>query len=215
MARGAARRLKGLRITLDVVEVGVVEAGGVFEAEAKHTVEADVADPDGGEGKQNGFGFEEANRDERRWSEIGVGEVVAGGSEADADEIAEHEEIGCKEEHGEEEPTGVEVAVEENGRKKNESAFDLKQEFGSGHIASVTLKASTGEKDLREPFASGSSVRAHWVSARVKSRPRKSRSEQTLQKNLSMRARPQMETYLLATKLQRWVTYLIRRACKL
>jgi hypothetical protein len=33
----------------------------------------------------------------------------------------------------------VEVAVEENGRKKNESAFDLKQEFGSGHIGSVTL----------------------------------------------------------------------------
>jgi hypothetical protein len=28
----------------------------------------------------------------------------------------------------------VEVAVEENGRKKNESAFDLKQEFGSGHV---------------------------------------------------------------------------------
>ena len=130
----ARQRLRGLRIRLDVLKVGIVEAGGVFKAEANHTVDADVADPDGGVGKQNGFGFEEGNRDERRWSEIGVGEVVAGGSDADADEIAEHEEIGCKEEHGEEEPTGVEVAVEENGRKKNESAFDLKQEFGSGHI---------------------------------------------------------------------------------
>jgi hypothetical protein len=139
VARGAGRRLFRLRIRLNVVEVGVVEAGGVFKAEAEHTVEADVADPDGGEGKQNGFGSEEANRDERRWSEMGVGEVVAGGSDADTDEIAEHEEIGCKEEHGKEEPTGLEVAVEENGRKKNESAFDLKQEFGSGHIASVTL----------------------------------------------------------------------------
>jgi hypothetical protein len=136
---GAVRRLLGLRIRLDVVEVRIVEAGGVFKAEAEHTVEADVADPDGGERKQNGFGSEEANRDERRWSEIGVAEVVAGGSDTDADEIAEHEEIGCKEEHGEEEPTCVEVAVEENGRKKNESAFDLKQEFGSGHIGSVTL----------------------------------------------------------------------------
>lgn len=136
---GAVRRVLGLRIRLDVVEVRIVEAGGVFKAEAEHTVEADVADPDGGDGKQNGFGSEEANRDERRWSEIGVAEVVAGGSDADADEIAEHDKIGCKEEHGEEEPTGVEVAVEENGRKKNESAFDLKQEFGSGHIGSVTL----------------------------------------------------------------------------
>jgi hypothetical protein len=131
---GSGRRLRRLRILLDVVEVGVVEAGGVFKAEAEHTVEADVADPDGGEGKQNGFGSKEANRGEHRWSEIGVGEVVAGSSDADADEIAEHEEIGCKEEHSEEEPTGAEVAVEENGRKKNESAFDLKQEFGSGHI---------------------------------------------------------------------------------
>ena len=139
MARGEGRRLRRLRILLDVVEVGVVEAGGVFKAEAEHTVEADVADPDGGEGKQNGFGSEEANRDERRWSEIGVDEVVANGSDADADEIAEHEEIGCKEEHNEEEPTGVKVAVEENGRKKNESAFDLNQQFGSGHIGSVTL----------------------------------------------------------------------------
>jgi hypothetical protein len=121
------------------MEVGVVEAGGVFKAKAKHTVEADVADPDGGEGKQNGFGSKEANRDERRRTEIGVDEVVAGGSDADADEIAEHEEIGCKEEHNEEEPTGVKVAVEENGRKKNESAFDLNQQFGSGHIGSVTL----------------------------------------------------------------------------
>jgi hypothetical protein len=108
-----------------VVEVGVVEAGGVLKAEAKHAVEADVANPDGGDGKQNGFGSEEANCDERRWSEIGVDEVVAGGSDADAAEIAEHEEIGCKDEHCEEEPTGVEVAVEENGRKKNESAFEL------------------------------------------------------------------------------------------
>jgi hypothetical protein len=126
-------KLGGLSIRLDMVEVGVVKASGVLKAEAEHTVEADVADPDGGEGKQNGFGSEEANRDERRWSEIGVDEVVTGGSHADADEIAEHGEIGCKEEHGEEEPTGVEVAVEENGRKKNENAFDLQQEFGSGH----------------------------------------------------------------------------------
>ena len=133
------QRVERLRIRLDVLEVGVVEAGGVFKAEAEHTVEADVADPNGGEGKQNGFGSEEANRDERCWSEIGVDEVVAGGSDADAEEIGEHDEIGCKEEHGEEEPTGVEVAVEENGRKKNESAFDLKQEFGCGHIGSVTL----------------------------------------------------------------------------
>jgi hypothetical protein len=136
---GSSAVLQWEAIRLNVLEVGVVEAGGVFKAEAEHTVEADMADPDGGEGKQNGFGSEEANRDERRWSEIGVDEVVAGGSDADGDEIAEHEEIRCKEEHGEEEPTGVEVAVEENGRKKNESAFDLKQEFGSGHIASVTL----------------------------------------------------------------------------
>jgi hypothetical protein len=40
-----------------------------------------------------------------------VDEVVAGSSDADADEIAEHEQIGCKEEHSEEEPTGVEVAA--------------------------------------------------------------------------------------------------------
>ena len=119
---------------LNMLNVGVVEAGRVFEAEAEHTVEADVTDPDDGERKQNRFRFEQGDRQERRWSEIGVDEVVAGGSDADAGEIAEHAEIGCKDEHGEEEPTGVEVAVEENGRKKNESAFDLKQEFGSGHV---------------------------------------------------------------------------------
>ena len=110
---------RGLRIPLDVVEVGVVEAGGVFKAEAEHTVEADVADPDGSYREEDWLGSEDGNSDQGCWGQIGVSEVVAGGSDADADEIAEHEEIGCKEEHGEEEPTGVEVAIEENGRKKN------------------------------------------------------------------------------------------------
>ena len=132
-------RLRGPRIRLHLLDVGVVEARGVFKAEAEHAVEADMADPDGGEGKQNRFGSEEGNRDERRWSEIGVDEVVAGSSDPDAHEIAEHAEIGCKEEHGEEQPTGVKVVVEENGPEKNERAFDLKQEFGSGHLASIAL----------------------------------------------------------------------------
>jgi hypothetical protein len=125
-------------IRLDAVEVSVVEASGVFKAEAEQAIEADVADPDGGERKQDGFGSEEANRYERRWSEIGVGEVVAGSSDANADEIPEHEEVGDEKEESEKQPTGVEVAVEENGPKKNDCAFRLKKELGSGHIRSVT-----------------------------------------------------------------------------
>jgi len=83
---------------LNMLNVGVVEAGRVFEAEAEHTVEADVTDPDDGERKQNRFRFEQGDRQERRWSEIGVDDVVADGSDAGSGEIAEHEKIRCEKE---------------------------------------------------------------------------------------------------------------------
>ena len=44
----------------------------------------------------------------------GVGEVVRRGADADADEVAEHEEIGCEEEDREEGAAEVEMLIGED-----------------------------------------------------------------------------------------------------
>jgi hypothetical protein len=46
-----------------------------------------------------------------------VGEVVDCRADADVEEVAEHEEVGCEEEDCEAEPVGVEVLVDGNGEE--------------------------------------------------------------------------------------------------
>jgi hypothetical protein len=100
---------------LDVLEVGVFEVGGVVEAKAEESVEADVGGPDECDGREVRLGGEVGDHEQDRGSEISVREIVESSAEADIGEIPEREEVGRKEKDGEEKPTCVELAVEEDG----------------------------------------------------------------------------------------------------
>jgi hypothetical protein len=106
-----------------VLEVGVPEVGRVFEAVAEEAVEHYVGCPDecdrGGELPVSDVADEEESEREGE----GVGEVVDCGAEADVDEVAEHEEVGCEEKDGEEAPTVVEMVVGEEGGDEDGSFF--------------------------------------------------------------------------------------------
>jgi hypothetical protein len=112
----------------DVLEVGVFEAGWVFEAVAKEAVEGYVGCPDEGCGGGWMPVLEVAEEEEGEWEGEGVDEVVGRGPDAGVEEVAEHEEVGGEEEDGEEEPAVVEVLVKENGADKEAGFFNFEQE---------------------------------------------------------------------------------------
>ena len=62
----------------DVLEVGVFEKSGVFEAVAEETVEGDVGDPDEGDGCQELVMRGERDESEGDREEKSVGQVVRG-----------------------------------------------------------------------------------------------------------------------------------------
>jgi len=110
-----------------VLEVGVFEVGGVFEAETEEAVEADVGGPDEGDRERLRFCGEEGDGEQCGGSEISVGEIVESGAEADVAEIAQQEQVGREEEDGEEKPTGVELVIEEDAQGENDCAFEVEQ----------------------------------------------------------------------------------------
>ena len=118
--------------SLNVLEVGVFEISGVFEAETEQAVEADVGGPDEGDGKELWFYGEVGDGEQDGWSEVGVGKIIKGGTEVDVREIAEHEEVWREQEDGEEEPAGVELVVEENAQRENDCAFEMEEDSGFG-----------------------------------------------------------------------------------
>jgi hypothetical protein len=116
----------------DVLDVGVLEVGRVFETVAKEAVYGDVGDPD--EGKccgelpvQDVVGEEEREREGER-----MDEVVGGCSCARVDEVAEHEEIGSEEEEGEEKPAVVKMLIGEEGEDEEGGFFGAEEEGGAG-----------------------------------------------------------------------------------
>jgi hypothetical protein len=106
--------------------------GRVFEAVAEEAVEGDVGDPDEGDGRGQMPVLKEADEEESEGEGEGVGEVVGCGAEADVDEIAEHEEVGCQEEDCEKEPAVVEVLVDEEGEEEEDGFFGAEEEGGAG-----------------------------------------------------------------------------------
>lgn len=97
-----------------MLEVGVSEMSGIFQAEAEEAVEADVSGPDQGDRKELWLDGEVGDGEQDGRSEGRVGKVIDCRAYADAGEIAEHGEIWREEEDGEEKPAGVELAVEED-----------------------------------------------------------------------------------------------------
>jgi hypothetical protein len=114
----------------EVLQVGVLEEGGIFEAEAEEAVQGDVGDPDERERGGKGPVEEIAEEQEGEGKGEGVDEVVGGGSEAGVEEVADHEEVGCEEEDGEEEPTVVEMVVGGEGGEEEDGFFDAEEGGG-------------------------------------------------------------------------------------
>jgi hypothetical protein len=122
----------GLWEDLDVLEVGVLEVGGVFEAVAEEAVDGNVGCPDEGDGGGEGTMLDVAGEEESEGKSQGVGEVVGGRSDTWVDEVAEHEEVGREEEDGEEEPACVEMPVGEEGEDEEGGFFDAEEDGGAG-----------------------------------------------------------------------------------
>ena len=87
--------------------MGLFELGGVFESIAEQAVEGDVGDPDEGNWQGAGVIVKERKGQEKEGQEQDVSGVVERCSEADVEDVTEHEEIGSEEENGEEQPAQV------------------------------------------------------------------------------------------------------------
>jgi hypothetical protein len=116
----------------DVLEVGVLEAGWIFEAVAEEAVYGYVGGPYEGDGGGEVPVLEIADEEESEREVESVGEVVGCGAEADVGEIAEHEEVWCQEEDCEKEPAVVEVLVDEEGEEEEDGIFGAEEEGGAG-----------------------------------------------------------------------------------
>jgi hypothetical protein len=123
----------------DVLEVGVLEVGRVFEAVAEDAVEGYVGCPDecDGEGELPVSGVADEEESERERESEGVGEVVDCGADAGVGQVAEHEEVGCEEEDCEEEPAVVEVLVGEEGGEEESGFFDAEEVGGAAEHAGL------------------------------------------------------------------------------
>jgi hypothetical protein len=117
----------------DVLEVGVLEEGGVFEAVAKEAVGGDVGCPDEGQGEGQAPVKDVAGEEEREREGYGVNEVVGCGADADVDEVTEHEEVRCEEEEDEEKPAVMEMLVGEEGECEDGGFFDSEEGGGLEH----------------------------------------------------------------------------------
>jgi hypothetical protein len=107
----------------EVLKMSVFEVCRIFQPVAEEAVEGDVAGPDDGDGlKRQAMGLK-GDEKEKDGEEESVGEVVDGGSDAWVCEVAEHEEVWSEEEDGEEQPTEVEVLVEEDGGQEEGGFF--------------------------------------------------------------------------------------------
>ena len=115
-----------------MLEVGVLEEGRVFEAEAEEAVEGDVRGPDEGDCEGELPVEEVACEQEGEWEGEGVGEVVGCRAQANVDEVAEHEEIGREEEDREEEPAEVEMLVGVKSEGEEGGFFEAEEDGGAG-----------------------------------------------------------------------------------
>jgi len=87
-----------------------------------------VGGPDQDEGKELRLGGEEGDGEQDGGSYEGVREIIESSADAYVCQVAKHEEVGCEEEDGEEEPTGVELVIDEDAQEENDGAFEMEKE---------------------------------------------------------------------------------------
>lgn len=108
-------------------EVSVLEAGGVFEAEAEHAVEGDVGGPGDGDGENDEVLGGKGDSGENDRAEIGVERVVENGAATRASEIGEHGKIGHEKKDEEEQPGDVRPLKRKQAEEKDSSPFEMQQ----------------------------------------------------------------------------------------
>ena len=87
-------RLFGFIFSLtNVLEVGVLEEGGVFESVAEEAIHGYVCDPDEGDSRGEMPVEQVAGEQESEGKREGVDEIVERGPKARVREIANHEEV--------------------------------------------------------------------------------------------------------------------------
>jgi hypothetical protein len=116
----------------DVLEVGVLEEGWIFEPVAEQSVHGYVCDPDEGERGGKVRVKQVAGEQESEGKREGVDEIVERSPEARVQEIASHEEVGREKEDGEESPAVVQALIGEDGDGQEDGLLDAEQDGWAG-----------------------------------------------------------------------------------
>jgi len=110
-------------IALDSLQVRVLECGRVFEAEAQQSIRADVPQQDDAREQKHVRLEKVSGEDQRDGRHVEVHQVVDPGARAKAAQIAQHREIGRKEEQEIHPPCSIRCAEQENGHHEHSQTF--------------------------------------------------------------------------------------------
>lgn len=142
---------------LDVLEMSVLEGGGIFKPETEHAIRAEMRRPN--EGIRQEFGMNAAGRngDKEQRPDVSVDGIVDECSHANVHKIPEHKKIGSQNEQEKERPTRAKVRVEKDAQKQNNAAFDVEKNPGSrkhfSRIACAGRRVNAGENRTKRRFA--------------------------------------------------------------
>ena len=84
--------------------------------------------PDQDQGKELGPGGKEGDGEQDGGSYESVSKVIESSADVYVRQVAKHEEVGCEEEDGEEEPIGVELVIDADAQEENDGAFEMEKE---------------------------------------------------------------------------------------
>src|SRR5271166_6864868 len=93
MDRQVASLLAMTTLASDPAEMGVAEAGRIFEAVAERPVDADMGDPDQRERQDRRPSGEKAEERERQCKRVSMRDVVGARADPGPEKIAEHGEV--------------------------------------------------------------------------------------------------------------------------
>jgi hypothetical protein len=108
----------------------VLEVVVVLQAVAHESVHTDVGEPDESEGQGKGFVLPPSERDDHCCQGSVMGEVVGDGAEARAAEVADHGQVGKKQEYRYEPPGSMGARVGDEGA--NEQCCRLERGEATG-----------------------------------------------------------------------------------
>ena len=110
------------------LEVGVFELCGVFQAEPKQSINADVRRPYECQRGGCALGSKRAGREENTGRGHGVNEVVKRCPDPSVDQITEHEEIRCEKGQNEQAPASVGSLIKQDTERENCAAFHVEEQ---------------------------------------------------------------------------------------